>query len=525
MVGTLFLYCRPFDVPASQASFRRAEVLAVIAVASDQGMGHPPDLALGAATLAVELGRALNVAADALADTFAVTLLRFSGCTSEAHLAAEAFGDEVKARGWMAGADFGNPIDVLGRLIPRLGAELPPVQRVRAVMRAVTRMGGLYDASRAHCEVAQALAERLDLGRLKPLLDDVFERWDGKGIPLHKKRDAIPMPVRLACFAGDVALFHRTGGVSAAREIAQRRAGSAFDPKIAAAFLRDADALLAKLDAPDLWKVALEAEPLPRVTLTDDALDVALGGIADFADLRSRYTYGHSRKVSALAARAAKGLGLDAAAVKLVARAGLLHDLGRASVSASIWDKPGPLTAPEWEQVRLHTYLTERALARAVGFGEVTRVASLAHERLSGRGYHKALPGSVLDKLARVLAAADVFVALTEERPHRPARSSADAAKQLIAEAEAGALCPDACRAVAEAAGESAPKPQLPFGLSERELEVLGLLARGKSNKDIAQALGISPKTAGHHVQHIFEKLGVSTRAAATYRAIERGVL
>src|SRR5262249_6536295 len=199
--------------------------------------------------------------------------------------------------------------------------------------------------------------------------------------------------------------------------------------------------------------------------------------------------------------------------------------LGRASISASIWDKPGPLTSPEWEQVRLHTYLTERSLARAAGLNDVAKVASLAHERLSGRGYHKALPGSVLEKQARLLAAADVFVALTEERPHRPARAGVDAAKQLFADADAGGLCPDACRAIAAAAGEPAPKPQSPFGLSERELEVLRLLSRGKSNKEIGQALNISPKTAGHHVQHIFEKLGVSTRAAATYRAIESRVL
>jgi HD-GYP domain-containing protein (c-di-GMP phosphodiesterase class II)/DNA-binding CsgD family transcriptional regulator len=506
-------------------AYRRAEVLATIAVASDQGMGHPPDLGLGATVLAVGIGRSLGLSAEVLADTWAVTLLRFSGCTSEAHLAAEAFGDEVKARGWMAGADFANPIDVLGRLIPKLGADLPPLQRMRAVSRAISKMAGLYDASQAHCEVAQALAERLGLSHLKPMLGDVFERWDGRGIPLKKRKDAIPMPVRLACLAGDIAIFHRSGGAPAAKEIAQTRSGSAFDPRAVAAFVANADALIASLDAPDLWVAALEAEPLPRAMFDEQALDVALGGIADFADLRSRFTLGHSRKVSALAAKAAAVHGLDAAAQKAVERAGLLHDLGRASISAGIWDKPGALTSPEWEQVRLHTYLTERSLSRAGGLGDAARVASLAHERLNGKGYHKALPGSVLDKQARLLAAADVFVALTETRPHRAARSGEEAAKVLFSEAEAGALCPDASAAVAKAAGEAVPRRELPFGLSERELDVLRLLARGQSNKEIAVSLQISPKTAGHHVQHIFEKLGVSTRAAATYRAIEKGVL
>jgi HD-GYP domain-containing protein (c-di-GMP phosphodiesterase class II) len=506
-------------------AYRRAEVLATVAVASDQGMGHPPDLGLGAAVLAVGIGRAMGLSTEVLADTWAVTLLRFSGCTSEAHLAAEAFGDEVKARGWMAGADFGNPMDVLGRLVPRLGADLPPLQRLRAVSRAITRMSGLYEASQAHCEVAQALAERLGLSHLKPMLGDVFERWDGKGIPLKKRKETIPMPVRLACLAGDIAIFHRSGGAVAAKDIARQRSGSAFDPRAVSTFLAEADRLLATLEVPDLWVAALEAEPLPHARYTDVELDAALGGIADFADLRSRFTLAHSRKVSALAAKAAVIRGLDAAAAQALGRAGLLHDLGRASISAGIWDKPGPLTTPEWEQVRLHTYLTERALARASGLGDAVRVASLAHERLSGRGYHKALPGSVLDQQARLLAAADVFVALTEDRPHRPARSSAEAAKVLFSEVEAGALCPDASAAVAKAAGEAAPRRELPFGLSERELEVLRLLSRGKSNKEIAQVLAISPKTAGHHVQHIFEKLGVSTRAAATYRAIEKNVL
>jgi HD-GYP domain-containing protein (c-di-GMP phosphodiesterase class II) len=226
-----------------------------------------------------------------------------------------------------------------------------------------------------------------------------------------------------------------------------------------------------------------------------------------------------------LAERAAQKLGLGEEEQRVLRLAGLLHDVGRVAVTAAIWEKSEPLTDAERERIRFHTYAGERVLARAPALSRVREVATLAHERLDGSGYHRGLPGSELSTCARVLAAADVFQALREDRPHRAALETERATNELRTMAETGSLCPDAVRAVLAAAEQAAPAPVRPSGLTDREVEVLRLVARGLTNKEIASKLEISPKTAGHHVEHVFEKLGVRTRAAAAMIAMQRGLV
>jgi putative nucleotidyltransferase with HDIG domain len=247
--------------------------------------------------------------------------------------------------------------------------------------------------------------------------------------------------------------------------------------------------------------------------------------VADFADLKSRYTRGHSSGVAALAEAAARGLGLGDDVARDLRRAALLHDLGRVAVSTGIWDKAAPLADAERERIRMHTYVGERVLARAPSLARVAEIAAQAHERLDGSGYHRRLPAAACTAPARVLAAADAYHAMTEERPHRPARHADEAAAELTSMAEGGLLCPDAVRAVLAAAGHTVKRVERPAGLTDREVEVLRLLAKGLTNKEIAGELGIAPKTAGHHVQHIFEKLQVTTRSAAAMYAMQMGLL
>ena len=196
-------------------------------------------------------------------------------------------------------------------------------------------------------------------------------------------------------------------------------------------------------------------------------------------------------------------------------------------VSAGIWTKAGPLTEREWDQVRLHPYYTERILGRPPALAAIGALAALHQERLDGSGYHRRLPASLLSPAARLLAAADVYRALLEPRPHRPARSPDAAAAELGRVAQAGGLDPDAVRCVLAAAGRqvSHARPVRPAQLTERELEVLRLIARGSSIKQVAQQLTISPKTVDTHIQHIYEKIGASTRAGATLFAVEHNLL
>jgi HD-GYP domain-containing protein (c-di-GMP phosphodiesterase class II) len=256
-------------------------------------------------------------------------------------------------------------------------------------------------------------------------------------------------------------------------------------------------------------------------------VDAAFMAIAALTGLKSPWLREHSTGVAELAEAAAWRMGLSAESVTLVRRAALAHDLGRIGVSNAIWEKPGPLGFGEWERVRLHPHFTERAFAQSTALAPVGMLAGSHHERLDGSGYHRGTRGSELDEAARILAAADCYGAMREDRPHRPALDAAAAEAELLRESDEGRLDREAVDAVLAAAGHHVQRRprELPAELTERELEVLLVLVRGRSNQEIADDLGISAKTVGHHVQHVYQKAGVRSRAAATLWAFEHDLV
>jgi HD-GYP domain-containing protein (c-di-GMP phosphodiesterase class II) len=260
------------------------------------------------------------------------------------------------------------------------------------------------------------------------------------------------------------------------------------------------------------------------MTLKGEAIDRALAAMGDFADLASKYLVGHSAGVAELAAAAAQRCGFPPDDVTATRRAALVHDVGRVAVSVLIWQKAGRLSSHEWEQVRLHAYHSERVLCRSPFLASLVPVATFHHERLDGTGYHRAATAAVLTPPARLLAAADMYHALTEPRPHRAALRPDQAADLLGQEARAGRLDADSVAAVLDAAGHRVLRVARPAGLTEREAEVVGLLARGLQTKQIARLLGISAKTADRHIQNAYAKIGISTRAAATVFAMQHGL-
>jgi DNA-binding CsgD family transcriptional regulator len=238
---------------------------------------------------------------------------------------------------------------------------------------------------------------------------------------------------------------------------------------------------------------------------------------ADMVDLLTPFTLGHSAGLARLAGEAPRLLRLPDGDADLLRRAALLHDLGRVAILGGVWEKPGPLTSTQWEQVRLHPYHTERILSRSTALEPLARVAGMHHERRDGSGYHRGASGAEIPALTRLLAAADAYQAMTPEA----------AARELEAATRAGRHDPECARAVLQAAGQH-PSPSRnpwPAGLSDREVGVLRLVARGLSNRQIADTLVISPRTAEHHVQHVYTKIGASTRAAAAMFAMEHGLL
>jgi HD-GYP domain-containing protein (c-di-GMP phosphodiesterase class II) len=477
--------------------------------------------------LALGLGERLGLTESECLVVYYVALLAWVGCHVDSYEQARWFGDDISARADVYTSDLVGPNKV--RFAMRnVGAGEPPARRARTAL-AFLRSGreAMESMHGTHCMIAGELARRLGLGEtVRDALLQVFERWDGKGDPGLRAGASISLPVRLVQLADVVEVFHRHGGVDAAVTVARQRSGTQFDPAVVECFCDGASELLAPLADTASWDAVIGAQPGLRQTLSDAELDAALEAMADFADLKSPYTMGHSRGVADLAAAAGRERDLAEAEVRSLRRAGLVHDLGRLGVSNAVWDKPGPLSAVERERVRLHPYLTERIICASTALAPLGALAGQHHERLDGSGYPRGLKANMLSPAARILAAADVYRALVAPRPHREARSASEAAAELLAEVRTGRLDGDAVDAVLRAAGhELTPRPQRPAGLTAREVEILRLLARGLLNKQIARRLGIAPKTVGNHVEHIYAKIGVSSRAAAGLFATEHGLL
>jgi HD-GYP domain-containing protein (c-di-GMP phosphodiesterase class II) len=506
---------------------RLADLLAAVSVATDLGMGQEPEKAIRACLVAAALARRMGTAETEVSDVYYTALLRHLGCTATAHEEAWLGGDELVSRPAAERADFDNPREALSLLL--LMGKGTGVDRVRYLARGL-RSGKKGDQAilTALCEVGARLAERLHLGPgVRDGLYQSFERWDGKGTPQGLGTEDICLPARLAEVAHQAVIFERLGGLEAALEMVRRRAGGWFDPRVAEAFARSGVDILNEVGSRDVWEAVLEAEPKPWRTIGTEGLDGLARALADMVDLKSPYLLGHSSQVATLSERAAGTLGFDPEAVTDLRRAALLHDLGRVAVSNRIWEKPAALSTTEWERVRLHPYHSERILARSRVLEPLARTAGMHHERLDGSGYHRGAAGAQVPAAARVLAAADAFQALTQDRPHRRGLAPEAAAAALAEEARAGRLDPECVRAVLEAAGQAPPRIRTvwPASLSDREVEVLRLVARGLSNRAIAERLSVSPRTAEHHVQHIYTKIGASTRAAAAMFAMEHGLL
>ncbi|MEX1135194.1 MAG: HD domain-containing phosphohydrolase [Acidimicrobiia bacterium] len=507
----------------SELSLRLADVLAALSVVTDLGTGQTPEKAVRACLVATELARRMGTSDSEARDVYYTSLLRHLGCTATSHEETFLFGgDELQSRPPGEQADFGNWRDMAGLFASTArGTGWDRPKYLARVLRAWNTTDTLILES--NCEVAARLAERLDLdpGVLSGVYE-VFERWDGSGVPQGLAGTEIGLPARLGELAHQVVIFDRIGGPDAAIEMARQRAGSWFDPEACAVFADVGGELLSEIATADVWQLVLDVEPDSIVRIPEWRLDAVARAFADMIDLKTPFTLRHSAEVGDLAAAAAEELALEPGEVDVIRRAGMLHDIGRAGVSNAVWEKPSALHSADWEKVRLHPYFTERVLSRSATLQPLARVAGMHHERQDGGGYHHQASGSEIPVGARLVAAADAFQAMTQDRPYRPALSPEEAAEQLAADAAAGHLDGECTAAVLAAAGQRRPVvTPWPDGLSDREIEVLRLVAHGFSNKEIAEQLYVSRRTAEHHVQHIYAKVGVSSRAGVALYAME----
>jgi HD-GYP domain-containing protein (c-di-GMP phosphodiesterase class II) len=514
------------DVTPRVERVRAAEVIGALCLATDLGMGFPFEHGLQSTLIAIRLADRFGVDPATASQTYYACLLSHSGCTTDAHVTPKVYGGSLTTH--FHPLMYGSGRDVLTGLIRALPdpESAGPVRAGQIARRLPKMVREQRPHLTATCEVAGMLAEELGLsGSVGDLLAHLFERWDGWGPLRRAKEDEIPLPMRIVHLAVDAAFQRMLGGEERVVRLVRERAGHAFDPELAACLVDDAGGILALDARASVWEETLSCEPPPPLLLDREALDRGLAAMGNFADLISPYLAGHSAGVADLATAAGQRCRVDAADTTMLRRAALVHDLGRVAIGAGIWQKRGPLNADEWEQVRLHPYHTERVLSRSPFLSALAPVAGAHHERLDGSGYHRAVAGAELAFLARLLAAADAYHAMTEPRPYRDPIAPERAAEILGEEASAGRLDADAVTAVVESAGQRAPRIERPAGLTEREAEVVAMLARGLQTKEVAGTLGISVKTADRHIQNAYRKIGVSTRAAATLFAMEHGLL
>jgi HD-GYP domain-containing protein (c-di-GMP phosphodiesterase class II) len=507
------------------------ELVATFALAQDNAFGQPLESQLRSCLLATSLCEEAGFDRELRETIYWVALLRYIGCTGHAHEVASVFGDEIAIRAQTLVHDAANPAEVMHDVLAFATAGHPPAEREQ-IARAIQEGAHAWAVHNfaSGCEVADMLVQRLDFGPdVRDALAFTFERWNGNGFPKGARGEEIPLAMRVVHLSHDMEAIGRLFSPAKAVEAAHERRDRTYDPKLADLFAAHGSSWFDRLQKMEPWDAVLDLEPEPHRTLQGAELDDALTVAADFIDLKSPYMAGHSRRCAQLAADAAAQLGFADGAIVTLRRAALVHEFGTTAVPNSIWDKPAPLTRAEFDRVELHPMLTEQMLRRSPALAVLNPVAAAHHEKTNGSGYHKGLRADAVGPGASVLAAADIYVALTTDRADRPAFSGNDAATELRRLASQGALEHGTTDAVLAAAGHRQPlpksrRPQHPGGLTGREAEVLRLVARSLTTREIADRLYISAKTADHHIQHVYTKIGVSTRAAAALWAMQHAL-
>ena len=506
---------------------RLAEMVAALSLATDLGLGQPQEHIIRQTLIALRMADLDGLSEDERAAIFYVSLLAWVGCVADAHEMGKWFGDDTAIHADSYLVDM-TGLPMMRFMLGHVARGSSPIRRFTMIGRFLA--GGSKEVERAmasHCETSGDLSLRLGLGpEVRDPLQQAFERWDGKGSPAKLAGAEIAHIMRIVHVANDVEALYRIGGVDAAVEMLRSRRGTEFDPELVDRFCANADELLAAVEELDGWDTLIGEQGALGRELSDEELDQALEAFADYADVKSPFFLGRSRGVADLAAAAAAVVGLPNDDIVLVRRAALVHDVGSIGVPAGILDKAGPLTETERERIRTHPYLTARTFSKPPALAAIGQLAAKHHERMDGSGYPAGLTGDSLPMTARLIAAADVYHALLEPRPHRAAWARDEARKVLMTEVTDGRLDGDAVRAVLDAAGHRVRrKTSHPGGLTAREIEVLVLLSRGMTQKQIAQELTISAKTVSNHEEHIYAKLGVRSRGAAALFAMRHGLI
>lgn len=513
----------------ASATVSLAELLSALSFVSDTGMGQPLEHGLKTAYIGLAVADAVGLSPEDRAAVYYGALLKDSGCTACGTVFATFFdGDDLGPRrdslllrpdsakdavSWFwrhASDDPSLPV--------RIGRLFSFMTQCRAVMK---------EGVSAHCEVGEMFARRLGLPvAVQEAIRFSWERWDGKGLAFAQPGSQTPVAARVLHLAQVVGAAHAFGGRAAAQVIVTERKGTDFDPDLAGHFLRICH-------GPGFWNVpesdsaqaaVLEMKPPCEFESLDSSqFDIVCEVLADFADVKSRSTWNHSLLVAETSVAIAERVGLAGPEVTRIRRAALVHDLGKAAIPVGILDKGEALSAEEWESFRLHPYYTERALSRVGPLSGLAADAGSHHERLDGAGYYRQSGAAQIPMGGRIIAVADRFSILSKSGAGLDVGQALSAMKPLIG----SELDPDCYEALLAAQGRKMAvrlRPRVVGDLTDREIEVLRLVCGGSSNRQIAQMLVLSSKTVEHHLEHIYNKLGVTSRTAAGVFAVQHGL-
>jgi response regulator RpfG family c-di-GMP phosphodiesterase/DNA-binding CsgD family transcriptional regulator len=478
-----------------------ADALLALAFMGDLSMGQPTDHSPRVAWLARRIAVELGLGKECGEDVHHIALLRWVGCTANATEVANVISDDVQGRAAMLA------------LRPEGIQLLVAPQRVAVWTNEIRAI---------HCEVSLIIAGKLGLRHaVLHGLQSLFETWDGTGSPAGLKGDEIPLAVFLVLLAGDIDVFVREYGLAAAMTIVARRANLVYPKRLV-------DAIAPHIPG---WMAELEQQAEAGHSVAEGAGNglVNLALVADAIDLKLPWLSGYSRAVSQLAGTIASRLDLAPAIRTQVQRAALLHGLGRVAVPNAVWNKPGPLSASDWERVRLSPYWTARAATQIKSLEREAEIAAFVYERLDGSGYFRAARHAATSLEHRILPVAATWLALRSERPWRPAQSEDAAIDHLHRQASLSRFDLRVVDALEGASGSESysgvSTESTPGVLSSREIDVLRCISRGHNNKAAARQLGVSPSTVRTHMESIFRKFECKSRAAATLKASSLGLL
>jgi HD-GYP domain-containing protein (c-di-GMP phosphodiesterase class II) len=432
----------------TEEAIRLSEILSALGHAVDLTEGRPEGHGVRCCWIGTAIGREVGLAEPQLWELYYALLLKDVGCSSNAARITGLFKTDDLAFKRAAKTMPPNLPGMLRFVAGHTATEAGIGERLRTLLAVVPQTPAVAsEITATRCERGAEIALQLRFSdRVAEGVRCLDEHWDGGGLPLGVKGEAIPMYSRIALLAQVVDVFHSDFGRAAAIAEVKRRDGTWFDPALVAVFMEVQTQIgfWETLMTPHLERIVLTLEPARHAKPLDEGfLDDIAEAFADIVDSKSPYTSGHSSRVAELTDLIAAEMGVTPQRRRWLRRGALLHDIGKLGVSNMILDKPGPLTGDERSAMQLHALFTEKILSRIAAFRELARVAGAHHERLDGRGYPHGLAGDEIAMETRMMTTADIYDALTANRPYRAALTR-EVALEIMA-GEVGTAIDPAC--------------------------------------------------------------------------------